>query len=34
VLLHHLRETASQVADLYDRLLMVADGPKSTGRSA
>jgi hypothetical protein len=32
VLLHHLKETASQVAGLYDRILMVAEGPKSTGR--
>jgi glutamate-ammonia-ligase adenylyltransferase len=34
VLLHQLKETESQVAGLYDRLLMVADGPKSTGRRA
>jgi glutamate-ammonia-ligase adenylyltransferase len=34
VLLHHLRETASQVADLYDRILRVAPRRKSTGRSA
>jgi [glutamine synthetase] adenylyltransferase / [glutamine synthetase]-adenylyl-L-tyrosine phosphorylase len=32
VLLHQLKETQSQVAGLYDRILTVASGPKSTAR--
>ncbi|UVF18216.1 bifunctional [glutamine synthetase] adenylyltransferase/[glutamine synthetase]-adenylyl-L-tyrosine phosphorylase [Microvirga terrae] len=32
VLLHHLKETQSQVAGLYDRILKVAEGRESTGR--